>query len=35
VLGTPFSWTDVLIVAAWGIAGLLLALRYFSWQPRT
>ena len=35
LLGTTFSWTDVLIIAAWGIAGLLLALRYFSWQPRT
>ena len=33
-LGTPFSWTDVLIVAAWGIAGLLLAIRFFSWEPR-
>lgn len=35
LLGTPFSWTDVLIIAAWGIAGLLLALRSFSWQPGT
>jgi ABC-2 type transport system permease protein len=34
-LGTTFHWSDVLIVAAWGIAGLLLAIRYFSWQPRT
>lgn len=34
-LGTPFSWTDVLVVAAWGVAGLLLAVRYFSWEPRT
>jgi ABC-2 type transport system permease protein len=33
-LGTPFSWTDVLIVAAWGLAGLLLAVRYFSWEPK-
>jgi ABC-2 type transport system permease protein len=33
-LGTPFSWTDVLIVAAWGLAGLLLAIRFFSWEPR-
>ncbi len=33
-LGTPFSWTDVLIVAAWGVAGLLLAIRFFSWEPR-
>jgi ABC-2 type transport system permease protein len=34
-LGTAFSWTDVLIVAAWGLAGLLLAIRCFSWEPRS
>jgi ABC-2 type transport system permease protein len=34
-LGTAFNWTDVLVVAAWGLAGLLLAVRYFSWEPRT
>ena len=34
-LGTTFHWSDVLVVAAWGLAGLLLAIRYFSWQPRT
>ena len=34
-LGTTFSWTDVLIVAAWGVGGLLLAIRFFSWEPRT
>jgi ABC-2 type transport system permease protein len=33
-LATPFSWWDVLIVAAWGLAGLLLAIRFFSWEPR-
>jgi ABC-2 type transport system permease protein len=33
-LGAPFSWTDVLIVAAWGIAGMLLAIRFFTWEPR-
>lgn len=32
-LGTPFHWTDVAVVAAWGIVGLLLASRYFSWEP--
>jgi ABC-2 type transport system permease protein len=30
----PFDWTDVLVVAAWGLAGLVLAARYFSWEPR-
>jgi hypothetical protein len=30
----PFDWWDLAIVAAWGLAGLLLATRYFSWEPR-
>jgi ABC-2 type transport system permease protein len=30
----PFEWKDVLIVAAWGVVGLVLAVRYFSWEPR-
>jgi ABC-2 type transport system permease protein len=34
-LGTAFSWTDVMIVAAWGLAGLLASVRFFSWEPRT
>jgi ABC-2 type transport system permease protein len=34
-VGTTFHWTDVLVVAAWGVAGLLLAMRFFSWEPRT
>jgi ABC-2 type transport system permease protein len=33
-LGAAFSWTDVLVVAAWGIAGMLLAIRFFTWEPR-
>jgi ABC-2 type transport system permease protein len=33
-LGTPFDWTDVLVVAAWGAAGLVAAVRRFSWEPR-
>lgn len=33
-LGNPFSWSDVLVVALWGVAGLLVALRFFSWEPR-
>ncbi|WP_322763179.1 ABC transporter permease [Frankia sp. Cr2] len=33
-LGTTFHWTDVVIVAAWGAAGLLAAIRFFSWEPR-
>jgi ABC-2 type transport system permease protein len=34
-LGTPFDWTDVLVVAAWGLGGLLLSIRFFSWEPPT
>jgi ABC-2 type transport system permease protein len=34
-LATTFRWSDVLILAIWGIGGLLLALRFFSWEPRT
>jgi ABC-2 type transport system permease protein len=33
-LGTTFHWTDVLVVAAWGLGGLLFSVRYFSWEPR-
>jgi ABC-2 type transport system permease protein len=32
--GAGFSGTDLLIVAAWGVGGLALALRRFSWLPR-
>ncbi len=34
-LSTSFNWTDVLIVAAWGLGGLAMATRYFRWEPRT
>jgi ABC-2 type transport system permease protein len=33
-LGTSFDWVDVLIVALWGAAGLLIAVRRFSWEPK-
>ena len=33
-LGLPFMWSDVLVVGLWGLAGLVLAARYFSWEPR-
>ena len=33
--GLGFSWRDLLIVAAWGAGGLLVALRRFSWLPLT
>lgn len=33
-LGTPFHWIDVVVVAAWGVFGLLFAIRHFSWEPK-
>jgi ABC-2 type transport system permease protein len=32
--GAALSWGDLAVVAAWGIAGLLLAIRFFRWTPR-
>lgn len=32
--GAGFAWGDLAIVAAWGVAGLLIAVRTFSWAPR-
>jgi len=34
-LGTTFHWSDVVVVAAWGVFGLLIAIRFFQWEPRT
>jgi hypothetical protein len=34
VRALPFDWADLLIVVVWGLAGLLLAARFFSWEPR-
>jgi ABC-2 type transport system permease protein len=34
ILSTTFSWTDVLVVAAWGVGGMLVAMRFFHWDPR-
>ncbi len=31
--GSGFAATDLLVVAAWGVGGLLVALRRFSWLP--
>jgi len=33
-VGAGFDWGDLAIVAAWGIAGVLVALRTFRWTPR-
>jgi len=33
--GSGINWTDLAILAAWGAAGLIVALRRFSWLPRS
>jgi ABC-2 type transport system permease protein len=33
-VGSGFEWADLAVVAAWGIAALLFAARFFSWSPR-
>jgi ABC-2 type transport system permease protein len=30
----PFDWWDLVVIAAWGLFGLLIATRFFSWEPR-
>jgi ABC-2 type transport system permease protein len=32
--GSGFEWGDLAVVAAWGVAGLLIAARTFRWAPR-
>lgn len=34
IAGAGFQWSDLAVIAAWGIGGVLLALRFFSWEPR-
>jgi ABC-2 type transport system permease protein len=33
--GSGFAWSDLGLLAAWGVAGILIALRSFSWEPRS
>lgn len=32
--GGPMAWDQLAVVAIWGVAGLLLAIRFFRWTPR-
>ena len=32
--GAGFEWGHLAVVAAWGVAGLVLAIRFFRWTPR-
>jgi ABC-2 type transport system permease protein len=33
--GSAVSWDNLAIVALWGVAGLVLAIRFFRWTPRS
>lgn len=33
--GTTISWDNLAVVAIWGVGGLLLAIRFFRWTPRS
>jgi ABC-2 type transport system permease protein len=33
--GPAVSWDNLAVVALWGVAGLLLAIRFFRWTPRS
>jgi ABC-2 type transport system permease protein len=32
--GVGFEWDNLLVIGLWGLGGLLLAIRFFSWEPR-
>ena len=32
--GAGFAWNDLLVLAIWGAVGLLIAVRWFGWQPK-
>lgn len=32
--GTGFEWGDLAVIAAWGVFGAIVALRFFTWEPR-
>jgi ABC-2 type transport system permease protein len=32
--GAGFDWDSLAVIAAWGVAGTALAVRFFSWEPR-
>jgi ABC-2 type transport system permease protein len=34
-VGSGLNWADLAILAAWGVAGLVIATRRFSWLPRS
>ena len=32
--GAGFDWGHLAVVVAWGLAGILVTMRYFRWSPR-
>jgi ABC-2 type transport system permease protein len=34
-VGGAIAWHELIVVAIWGVAGLLLAIRFFRWTPRS
>lgn len=34
ISGNGFLWTDLGVIAAWGVAGVVVAMRFFTWEPR-
>jgi ABC-2 type transport system permease protein len=32
--GSGFEWGDLAVIAAWGVIGAAVAVRYFTWEPR-
>ena len=35
ITGSGLQGNDLLIIGAWGLAGLVIGLRFFTWEPRT
>jgi hypothetical protein len=33
--GSGLNWVDLTVLVAWGIAGLVVAIRRFSWLPQS
>ena len=33
-VGSRVEWVDLLVISAWGLIGLIIALRFFRWVPR-
>jgi hypothetical protein len=32
-LGIPFHWSDILVIAIWLVAAVIVASRTFRWEP--